>query len=90
MRHPGAADLLQQAYEQETDAEVKAHIVRVAVNLMSLNGEALLQAALHSEVEAVQHTAQQIVAERARTGVTVQFDEAAGRGSGLMKLRQPS
>lgn len=90
MRHPGAADLLQRAYEQETDAEVKAHIIRVAVNLMSLNGETLLQAALHSEVEAVQQTAQQIVAERARTGVTVQFDETAGRGSGLMNLRQPS
>ncbi|OQY43163.1 MAG: hypothetical protein B6242_15235 [Anaerolineaceae bacterium 4572_78] len=53
IRHPRAAALLKQAYYQEQDAEVKAHILYVSINLLSKAGDELLADGLtkrHGEV----------------------------------------
>ena len=63
IRHDRAPSLLDQAYRQESDSEVKAHIVRVAVNLMSPVGRGLLQDALHCGDEHIEEVARQIVHE---------------------------
>jgi HEAT repeat protein len=69
IRHERAPGLLDQAYQHESDSEVKAHIVRVAVNLMSPVGHALLQDALHCGDDHIEEVARQIVHEHERDHV---------------------
>ena len=61
--HERARSLLRQAYEQEQDDEVKAHIIHVAVNLLSPLGKELLEDGLQSHSECVREMAGQIRAD---------------------------
>ena len=65
LRHPRAPILLSEAYQREPRGEVKAHIVRCAVYLMSDAAEALLQDALTCADEEVRSVARQIEREQA-------------------------
>jgi HEAT repeat protein len=69
-----APALLKAAYEREQDSEVKAHIMRVAVSLMSVVGDALFQDALHSADMRVREVAEEI--ERARSGHVIPHYDA--------------
>lgn len=73
-----AAALLERAYAIESDDEVKAHYVRVAVGLMSAAGEALFQDALNSERTAVRDAAELIRA----AGRVRRVDEELPPGEG--------
>ena len=69
MNHPRMPAILRQAYYRERDSEVKAHMVRVAVSLMSEVGEELLQDALKSDDELVKAAADKITRDRAKASV---------------------
>jgi HEAT repeat protein len=69
MKHSRTPIVLKRAYLLEQDAEVKAHMVRVAASLSQAAGNEILQDALTSKLTPVQKAAQQIVADRARAGV---------------------
>ena len=56
--HPRASTLLMQAYDREQDEEVKAHLVRVAVALMSEASEEILRDALQSSSGVVRDAAE--------------------------------
>ncbi len=66
IRHDRAPILLQQAYDREQDCEVKAHIVRVAFNLMSPAGDSIWQTAWQSTDEGVREMARQLAYEHHR------------------------
>ena len=68
MKHPRMEGILRQAYYREQNSEVKAHIVRVAVSLMSDISEELLQDALTSTDPEVKTVADKIVRDRAKAG----------------------
>jgi HEAT repeat protein len=80
MRHERTPAILKKTYRLELDPEVKAHIVRVAAGLMSEASEEILQDALNSKEVEVRKVAEQIMAERQRTGVVATFDENAHKG----------
>jgi HEAT repeat protein len=60
IRHPRAPAILKRAYEVEPDGEVKAHIVKIAYNLMSEARDEILRDASHSSDAAVKEAAEQI------------------------------
>ncbi len=66
MQHPRMPMILKQAYYREQDGEVKAHIVRVAVSLMSDVGTELLTDAFKSHELAVKEVADKITRDRAK------------------------
>ncbi len=71
MRHERTAAILRDAYYQEGNSGVKAHILRVSVSLMSEGSEALLNDALFSADDALRAAADQIVRERAQSAAPV-------------------
>ncbi|MFN8527383.1 MAG: HEAT repeat domain-containing protein [Anaerolineae bacterium] len=85
MRDERANDLLWKLYREETDSGVKAHLVRVAVSLMSAIGEDLLKDALQSTDEQVRQAAELIRENRERTGIVLTYDESARPGTGFRK-----
>lgn len=85
MRHERANGLLTHAYMNEGNSTVKAHLVRVAVALMSPVGENLLRDALNSPEPEVKHAADWIMQARKRAGKIVEYDEAATTGTGIAK-----
>jgi hypothetical protein len=66
MRHDRMPGILKQAYYREQDSEVKAHVVRVAVGLMSEVSEELLEDALKSKDEQVKAVADKIMKDRSK------------------------
>lgn len=74
LRHTRTPDALRQAYLREQDSEVKAHLLRVTVSLMSEVGEELLHDGLTNSDMTVRSAAERIVQERA-TGKVVRYDE---------------
>ncbi|MEP7289932.1 MAG: HEAT repeat domain-containing protein [Chloroflexota bacterium] len=66
MRHQRMPGVLKQAYYREQNSEVKAHVVRVSVGLMSEVGEELLQAALKDSDPEVKSVADKIMQDRAK------------------------
>lgn len=79
-RHPRASNILKKSYIIETDSEVKAHIVRVAVGLMSDVSDEILNNAINENDDVVRKTAQKIVEERERLGFVPTFDPNAYAG----------
>jgi hypothetical protein len=71
--HERARSLLRQAYEQEQDGEVKAHIIHVAVNLLSLLGKELLEDGLRCHSERVREMAEQIRADIEAGAIVVEW-----------------
>ena len=61
--------ILRQEYYRETNSEVKAHIVRVAVSLMSDVSEELLQDAMQSSDPVIKEVTDKIVKDRAKANV---------------------
>lgn len=81
MRHERTPTILKKTYRLELDAEVKAHIVRVAAGLMSSASEEILTDALDSDEAGVRKAAQQIMEERERAGGKIAtFNENASEG----------
>ncbi|HRE46713.1 MAG TPA: HEAT repeat domain-containing protein [Aggregatilineales bacterium] len=78
--------MIDDLYEREDDPAVRAHIVRVAVSLMTPRAEAILEAALNAPQEIVRDTALQIMAAR-RTGNVSTFDETDTKRHGLLTPR---
>lgn len=60
MQHIRTSEILRRAYFLEQDAEVKSHMVRVSVSLMSEAGKTILEDALKSTVELVRKTAESV------------------------------
>lgn len=85
IRHERAGSLLSRAYAHEGNSTVKAHLVRVAVALMSPVGEILLRDALGSSDPEVKHAADWIMQARKRAGKVVEYDETSGMGTGIAK-----
>ena len=83
--HPRASLALKQAYEREPDEDVKAHLVRVAVGLMSDAGEAILQNALASPSDVVREAAEWMRAAARRRRLA---EGHAPEGSGPIWRRQ--
>lgn len=77
LRHERTPVILMKTYRLETDPEVKAHIVRVAAGLMSKASEDILTDALKSTQPEVKAVADQIIAERERTGIILTYNEDA-------------
>jgi len=61
--HDRARSLLRYAYEQEKDGPVKAHIIHVAVNILSPLGKEFLEDGLQNASDIIRETAQQISAD---------------------------
>ncbi len=69
MQHERTPEIVKHTYRIETDARLKAHIVRIAASLMPETlGEELLQDGLHSDDEQVRQEAEQVARERAQIG----------------------
>lgn len=85
IRHDRTSALLTQAYHQERNSGVRAHLVRVVVALMSPVGETLLQEALRSDDPQVKAAADRIVELRERSGVILEYDESAAAGTGIAR-----
>jgi HEAT repeat protein len=86
IRAEHAPALLRAAYEREQDSEVRAHIMRVAVSLMSVVGDDLFRDALHSTDSLVRQVAQEI--EQARSGHAIpHYDAGDTRRHGLSTPR---
>lgn len=83
LRHPQTPELLTHAYETESNSEVKAHIVRVAANLMSDAGEAILSTAIDSDDYIVRDAALFIISERECTGVVASYEDTAYEGKAM-------
>jgi hypothetical protein len=66
MRHERTPIVLKRAYMLESDADVKAHMVRVAAGLSSAASDEILADALNSKTPRVREMAEQIVNERSR------------------------
>lgn len=64
MKHERAPGLVIDFYQRETDIDLKAHIMRVAVSLMMVDSEALLEDALASSDTTMRQAGQRIVMER--------------------------
>jgi molecular chaperone DnaK (HSP70)/HEAT repeat protein len=71
--HERARTLLTQAYQQEKDDEVKAHIIHVAVNLLSPLGKEFLEDGLRSESEGIREMAEQIKADIEAGAILVEW-----------------
>ncbi len=74
MRHPRAEALLEAAYYGETEPEVKAHALHVAVNLMVEQSEAFLSDGLTSDLIEVREVATHIVNNRS-SGTVARYDK---------------
>jgi HEAT repeat protein len=74
IRHERAPDIVRWAYQREADGDTRAHMLRIAVSLLSEAGEELLQDALHSADSQLRDAAELIVRERAQRGAARAFE----------------
>ncbi len=81
MRHDRTSVILRRSYLIERNADVKAHIVRVAASLMSTVGEEILADARQLPNGRVRDMADQIMRDRATAKVLAQYDESENRGA---------
>jgi HEAT repeat protein len=87
IRHQRTPALLKNAYFAEQDSEVKAHMLRVAADLMSGASDEILQDALESRDASLRTIAREIDDKRA-AGEYREYDRSAQSGSGLQKPLQ--
>lgn len=80
MRHERTPFILKKTYRIETDSDVKAHIVRVAANLMSDASDEILTDAVDSDDANVRKVARQIMEERERAGGAASYNEEGDEG----------
>lgn len=80
MRHERTPFILKKTYRIETEPDVKAHIVRVAANLMSEASDEILTDAIDSDDANVRKVAQQIMEERERAGGAAAYNEDGDEG----------
>ncbi len=85
MRHERTPAILRKTYRIEMDEGVKAHIVRVSAGLMSKASEDILDDALNSPMPKVKAQAEKIMAERARAGKVLQYNENAANDGMVLK-----